>query len=527
MEALSPAATPASEKERPEDQTTLTGQRKAYQGIFKATSLFGGVQVLNILMSVVRSKIIAVLLGPTGMGIAGLLHGTTLLVGGVTNFGLRTSAVKDVAAANASGDPEKVATIAVVLRRWAWISGLLGVGVMAGLSPWLSQLNFGNRDFTLAIVWVSITLLFTQISAGQMVILQGLQKLRYLAQANVAAVGLVLLISIPVYYIWRNDGIVPVLILSSLLSLAVSWYFARKVPLQPVAVSWRTTVAEGKGMLRMGLMLSLGGLISTATTYVLNVFISNRGGVDEVGLYKAGTALITTYVGMIFAAMDTDYYPRLASVAYDNGQTRTLINQQAEIAILILAPILNVFLVAIQWIVLLLYSPDFVAVNGMIHWAVLGMYFKAVSWAIGYILLAKGASKLYFWNEVIANLYILGFNAAGYAIGGLDGLGVSFLLAYILYLAQVYSVAKYRYAFGFSREFYRVFGLQLLLGLLCFGTVKVLPGPWRYGVGGLLILASTLYAFYELDRRLDVKSLVRGLRRRASRGADQYSGQKG
>lgn len=521
--SLSPAAAPSSEAEHPQEETALAGQRQAYQGIFKATSLFGGVQVLNILMSVVRSKIIAVLLGPTGMGIAGLLHGTTLLVGGVTNFGLRTSAVKDVAAANASGNPERIATIAVVLRRWAWITGLLGVVVMAALSPWLSQLNFGNRDFTLAIVWVSLTLLFTQISSGQMVILQGLQKLRYLAQANVAAVGLVLLVSIPIYYLWRNDGIVPVLILSSLLSLALSWYFARKVPLQPVAVSWRTTVTEGKGMLRMGLMLSLGGLITTAATYVLNVFISNRGGVDEVGLYKAGTALITTYVGMIFAAMDTDYYPRLASVAHDNSQARTLINQQAEIAILILTPILNIFLVAIQWIVLLLYSPDFVAIKGMIHWAVLGMYFKAVSWAIGYILLAKGASKLYFWNEVIANLYILGLNIAGYAIGGLDGLGVSFLLAYVLYLVQVYSVARRRYAFGFSREFYRVFGRQLLLGLLCFGAVKMLPVPWLYGAGGLLILASTLYAFYELDRRLDIKVLVRGLRVRVNEVVGQHS----
>lgn len=516
MEAPPAAGTPVIEQARAEEHTTLKGQRKAYQGIFKATSLFGGVQALNILMSVVRSKVIAVLLGPTGMGIAGLLNATTLLVGGVTNFGLRTSAVKDVAAANASGDPEKIATIAVVLRRWSWITGLLGVVMTVALSPWLSQLNFGNRDFTLAIAWVSITLLFAQISSGQMVILQGLQKLRYLAQANVAAVALVLLVSVPVYYVWRNDGIVPVLILSSLLSLALSWYFARKVPIQAIEVSWRTTVTEGKGMLRMGLMLSLGGLITTAATYVLNVFISNQGGVDEVGLHKAGTALITTYVGMIFTAMDTDYYPRLASVAHDDGQARTLINQQAEIAILILAPILNVFLVAIQWIVILLYSRDFVAVNGMIHWAALGMYFKAVSWAIGYILLAKGASKLYFWNEVVANLYILGFNIAGYAIGGLDGLGVSFLLAYILYLVQVYVVAKHRYAFGFSREFYRVFGLQLLLGVLCFCAVKVLPAPWSYGVGGLLILVSTLYAFYELDRRLDIKSLVHRLRARLS-----------
>lgn len=500
-----------------EDGTSPSDQKRAYRGIFKAASLFGGVQVFNILISVVRSKAIALLLGPTGMGIADLLNSTTMLVGGVTNFGLRTAGVKDVAAANATGNPERIATIVVVLRRWAWITGLLGTFVVVVLSPWLSQLNFGNREFTLAIAWISVTLLFAQISAGQMVVLQGLQKLRYLAQANVAAVVLVLFVSIPVYYFWGVGGIVPVLIASSLLSLCLSWYFSRKIPIQRVNVSWRTTFVEGNSMLRMGFMLSLGGLITTATTYVLRIFISNQGSVEQVGLYKAGTALITTYVGMIFAAMDTDYYPRLSGVAHDNAKARNLINQQAEIAILILAPILNVFLVSINWVVILLYSRAFVAVSGMIHWAAMGMYFKAVSWAIGYILLAKGASRLYFWNEVIANVYILGLNIAGYAIAGLDGVGISFLVAYMLYLAQVYYIAKRRYAFAFGGEFYRIFGIQVVLGVLCFSAVKVLDTPWLYVAGGMLIVISALYSFYELDRRLDIKAVIGRLAKAVTR----------
>ena len=85
----------------------MTEQQKSYRQIFKATSLFGGVQVFKIIISIVRSKFVAVLLGPAGMGIAGLLTSTTGFVSALTNFGLGTSAVKNVAAASATGNEVK------------------------------------------------------------------------------------------------------------------------------------------------------------------------------------------------------------------------------------------------------------------------------------------------------------------------------------------------------------------------------------------------------------------------------------
>lgn len=72
---------------------------KHIKSILKTTSLFGGVQVFQIIISIIRAKVIAVLLGPTGMGILGLLTASISLIGGLTGFGLGTSAVKNVARA--------------------------------------------------------------------------------------------------------------------------------------------------------------------------------------------------------------------------------------------------------------------------------------------------------------------------------------------------------------------------------------------------------------------------------------------
>lgn len=487
---------------------TLTEEKSSYRQIMKATSLFGGVQVFQIIISVIRSKFVAILLGPAGMGISGLLTSTTGLVASLTEFGLGTSAVRNIAEANGTGNDKRISTVICVFRRLVWITGTLGAVVTLFFSPWLSQLTFGNRHYTLAFIWLSVTLLFTQLSNGQMVLLQGMRKLQYLAKANLTGSILGLLTTIPLYYFLGIDGIVPGIIIASISSLALSWYFSSKVKIVPIKVTAARTIAEGKGMLTMGFLISLSGLFTIGASYIVRIFISHTGGVDQVGLYNAGFAIINTYVGLVFNAMGTDYYPRLSAVAHDNNLSRRTINQQAEIALLILAPIILVFMVFIHWVVIILYSNRFIAVNQMIYWAALGMFFKAASWAIAFVFLAKGASKLFFWNELITNIYLLALNILGYRLWGLTGLGISFAITYLLYLIQVYVISKIKYDFSFSNEFKKIFALQFILALSSFLAVKYLRQPYPYLFGIILIMITLYYSYKELDKRIDIKMLV-------------------
>jgi O-antigen/teichoic acid export membrane protein len=344
----------------------MKNEQTSYRQIMKATSIFGGVQVFQIIIGIVRSKFIAILLGPLGMGISGLLTSTTGFVAALTNFGLSTSAVKDVSAAYSTGNEIRLATVAKVFRQWVWVTGLLGAVLTAALAPWLSEITFGNRDYTFAFIWISVTLLLNQISSGQGVLLRGMRQIRYMAQSGMIGSVIGLFTTIPLYYFYGIQGIVPGIIVTAITSLALTWYYAHKLDIKPIYVSKARTIAEGKGMLKMGFMISLSGLITIGAAYVVRIYISNTGGVDQVGLYSAGFAIINTYVGMVFTAMSTDYYPRLSAVSHSNEKSKEVINQQAEIAILILAPIILVFLVFINWVVIVLYSTKFTPINDMI-----------------------------------------------------------------------------------------------------------------------------------------------------------------
>ena len=478
----------------------------------KATSLFGGVQVFSIFITIIRTKFVAVLLGPAGMGIVGLLRSTLMIIGSLTNLGINVSAIKNVAAAKATNDDIQLSTTVIVLRRLVWGTGLLGLLITFFTAPWLSQLTFGNPDFTFAFRWLSVTFLLGQISSGQMVVLQGLRKLNDLAKANIIGSVIGLLIIIPMYYFWGIDGIVPVLLATSIAGLLLSFYFSRKIRIKVVKVSKQKTVEEGRNMIAMGIMISLSGLLTMLEAYLVRIYISNTGTLADVGLYNAGFAIIGTYVGMIFTAMGTDYYPRLSEVANNKEETNKTINQQAEIAILILAPILTVFLIFINWAILILYSTEFLPVTDMIHWASLGIFFKAATWAMGFVFLAKGDTKWFFWNELFAISYVLGLNILGYTYFGLEGLGISFLVAFILGFIQNSLMTKWLYGFSFDKEFYKIFSFLFSIAIIGFLLSYTTTGLWMYVFGVGLIAISSIYSYKELDKRLNIAEIWLGFK---------------
>ena len=148
--------------------------KNSYKESLKATSLFGGVQVYNILIGIIRSKFVAVLLGPVGMGINGLLISATDLIISLTNLGLGTSAVRDIAEANATQDAGRIALVIRVFRRLVWLTGLLGAVICFLSSPYLSYVTFGNYEYTIAFVILSSSVLFKQLATGQTALLQGM-----------------------------------------------------------------------------------------------------------------------------------------------------------------------------------------------------------------------------------------------------------------------------------------------------------------------------------------------------------------
>ena len=483
-------------------------QKSSYRSIFKATSLFGGVQMYQILIQIIKSKYVAVLLGPEGFGIMGLYQSALDLVKQVTSLGISQSAVRDVSEANSTGDLQKISRTIVVLRKIVWWTGMLGLLSVAALSPILSMTSFGNYDYTIPFLLLSIILLLEQLSAGQRVVLQGMRRLRDLAKCSSIGVTLGMLFSIPLYYLLRIDGIIPTMILNAVTSVVVSWAYARKVRLEPISTSFKETINESKNMINMGLSMSISGVLAVGIAFVLRSYIRRIGGTEEVGLYQAGFAIIESYVGLVFSAISTDYYPRLASVNTDNEKCKEIICQQGEIGVFILAPMLTLCIVFMPLVLRVLYSDAFVAANNFILWCCLGMMFRLASWVISYLFIAKSESKLFVISETLGKAYFLLFNILGYKLGGLNGLGIAFILQYAIFFVQVYLIAYIRYQFSLSISFIKPFAIQMFLVALCLIVVFLTKGWIRFIMGVFVILTSVTFALVGLNNRTNFREML-------------------
>ena len=497
----------------------MSDNQQSYRKVLNATSLFGGVQVINIIISLVRSKVIALLIGPIGMGISNLLLTTMELINGLTNLGLERSAVKDISLANTNSNSKSVAKTISILKKLVWLTITIGIILMIALSPWLSEMAFGNKDYTISFIWISIALLFKQLSSSQLAILQGLRKLQYLAKANLLGNFIGLLITLPLYYFFRIDAIVPAIIIATFMSFIFTYYYSQKLDIAPVAISRKEAVSEGKGMINLGVMLSLSSMITLLVAYIIRIYIGSSNeteelGLIDVGLYSAGFVILNSYVGIIFNAMGTDYFPRLSEIANDIIKLRKTVLEQAIVAILLITPIIVVFLAFAPLIIVILYSNEFSPIVAMVTWGILGMIFKAVSWSMGYMIIAKGDSKVFIKTAIGFNAILLLINIVGYHYGGLEGIGISFFIYYIIHFITIRIITYYRYDFYFEKGFYKIFTFTVIMCLIAFLITFISIPVLKYLLMTGIIIVSCLYSYRQLDKKIVIKEYLNGILKR-------------
>ncbi|MEN6618401.1 MAG: oligosaccharide flippase family protein [Rikenellaceae bacterium] len=483
--------------------------KTSYKNIFKATSLFGGTQIIDVFINLVRGKIIAILLGPAGMGLNGLFLSSVSMINNIAGLGLNYSAVRDISKSSESGDIEKLSRTLRIYRRWLFASALLGFIAVVSLSPLLSHFAFNSGEYTWAFMLLGFMVLFNILASGNSSLLQGTRNLKWYAINSLSGTLVALLVSAPLYFFFGVKAIVPALILSSLVTYILSIFYTSKVKTTKVKVSWKETYSGGLDMVKLGVAMMLATSIGSLVSYLLNNFIINSGSVADLGLYQAGMSITSQSIGLVFAAMAIDYYPRLSAISDDNNKVREMVNQQGEVTLLIATPILLLLIIAAPLVIQILLSKEFIPITGFIRMLAFGMMFKAASYSIGAISFAKGDKKVFFFLEgIYSNVSMLLFSVIGYMINGLSGLAWAFLLMHLVYFVLINIVTFKLYTFSLSRELKKVLLIQMSLMAAVFFSFKLFNDIYSYPIGSLLLLFSIVYSFKQLDRMIGIKEFI-------------------
>ncbi|MBQ7471846.1 MAG: hypothetical protein IJS97_05400 [Prevotella sp.] len=476
-------------------------KRERYSHILKYTSLFGSVQVLSILVGVVRTKMVALLLGPGGMGLVALFNSTIKFVSDSTSFGISMSGVRNISDAYENNDQEQLNDAILLIRTWAFLTALIGMLICMLLSPLLDAWTFSWGDHTLHFLLLSPVVAMLAITGGEMAVLKGTRALRRLAVLSLYNVIASLLISIPLFYIWGEAAIVPSLVLVGLAQLILVVVYSFR--LYPLRLSFTGRVLrQGVDMVRLGIAFVLAGLLGSGADLLIRSYLNNAGSLNIVGMFNAGYMLTVVYGGLVFSAMETDYFPRLSAVGGVGRELNAMVNQQIEVALLLISPMLVIFIVGMPLWLPLLYSSRFMPVLGMAQLAVLAMYMRAIALPAEYIPLSRGDSVTYMMLEGVYDVLIVAFVVLGYHHWGLLGTGVAIFAASVLNVCIVLLCMYLKYGYRVSSEIVKYGMIQIPIGVLSYIMTHLTNGVMYWVTGLLLVVISTVVSIEILHSKV-------------------------
>ena len=298
------------------------------------------------------------------------------------------------------------------------------------------------------------------------------------------------------------QGIVPALVLASAINLAVTWQFAKRVPVTLVSMSWAETFSAASGMVKLGFVMMWTGLLNSLAAYATVKMITASISLPAVGIYSAAYALSGMLVNFVLGAMGADYYPRLTALAQDKAAFNRLVNEQTEIGLLLGVPGLLATLSLAPWLIRAFYTAEFLPAVALLQWFVFGCLGRIVSWPLGYAMLALGKGRWFFATETTFSLLQVMLIAVLLKWQGLQGVGIAFCLVYVGYTATVWCVANRLTGFSWSPSSRRMLLLLTIIVATLFIAVRALPLGAGTVVGGVVTLAVSLYCLRGLVTRV-------------------------
>ena len=465
------------------------GSENSFRNILKGTSIFGSVQVFNILIAAIRLKFVAIILGPAGMGVAGLFNSVSLTIQQFASLGLNMSIVREIGASKEN--EQQLGHVMAAVRPLAIATALIGSLICLLFPGILSDITFGSRNQSTAFLLLAAAVFFSITGAAMMSVLQGLHEVKRLSKASLIGSSVGLLVGVPLYWLWGTEGIVPAMVVLALATCL--WYYIslrKSLSSSPAAWDKEVHLPILKRVLLMGLVLMSNDLFKNLVNYLIFIYVRKTGGMDEVGFYQSCNTMTSQYSAIVFTAMAMDYLPRLSSAANDNKKLGMIVNRQIEVVGFIVAPIVCAVIFLAPWVIQILQTKAFMAATPLLRMLALAVAVRGIMYPLGYIVFAKDNRRLFFWMESVgANILTLTLTCLGYHFFGLAGLGIAAIADCLICLAVYIIVNNHLYDYRLSSRAALITTASLTSAAAMTAICFCLDGIWMFLTGATLLLA--------------------------------------
>ena len=437
----------------------MSNQRK----IIISSAIIAGSSFVNIIISLVRTKVVALLLGPGGVGLIGLFNGLIAAGSAVAAFGFGNVGVRQVSEAVGRGDTRHLEAVRHALFVGTLVLAFVGGAVFWLFRDFLATYVLNNLSFGSQVGWLAIGVALNVVAGSQVALLNGLRRITDLAWVSILSALLASMLGIPVLLIWKDHGVVAYLLLSSIASVLVGYFYVARIPkISYPRPPFSAMVTQWGSLARLGGAITVTAAASAFGHLAIRSLVQAEFGYEALGNFEAAWVISMTYIGFVLRAMGTDYYPSLTSSIHDRLAVRQLVNQQAEISFLMAGPVLLAMISLAPWVIDILYSSQFKTAADILRLQVFGDIFKVASFPLAYIILAEGNGRKFMLVEMSAIFVFVVAVWIGLPLFGLNATGYAFILMYCFHFLVVYYLAYKKLQFVWSAEAVSIFILLII-----------------------------------------------------------------
>nr|WP_314444345.1 oligosaccharide flippase family protein [uncultured Sphingomonas sp.] len=479
--------------------------KTSHRQILRATSLLGGAGLANILISLVRNKVVAVLLGPSGLGLVGLMLSLVQTAAALGGLGISNAAVREVAIKRSSGSEDELGVVRSAISLGTLLAAAASALLLFLLRHPIAEHVLDRPDLAEVVGWMAPAVALSIITAAQTALLTGYGRVSAVAGSGVLGAALSTAAGIVILLAWGERAILPYVLAVPVGAAVAVHLLARRIP-QVAWSGFRTALRQSRWLVSIGAPMMLGTFVALTSQFVVRAVINAEADLHQLGLFQAALALSTTYVGVLLQSISSDFYPRLSAVIDDRDTAIRLINEQTE-TLLMLAGILVLGLLALAPVALhLLYAEAFTEASGALRWLVLGNLIQIASWPLGFCLLAAARSRLYLLLEVAGAITTVTLARLLVPVVGMEGAAIATVVSAAVYLVLVSFTARRIGRSAWRRKTLLLFWTLLLASCSVFAasTYGMAPG---LAIGGLLTLLWTGWVYRELRSVLFVKAV--------------------
>ncbi len=470
-------------------------EEKHYKTLFKATSLFGLVEILRLFLRIITNVAATHFLGTKGFGLLGLLENAVQLIGSFANFGINFTGVREISSIKANNE-EYAKTIKAVTQ-FSLLTGIISAIISIIFAYNLSFITFKTVEYFYWFIALSVYFVATSYTQSRIIYLEGSQNFQKLLRINVLVNLLNTIVVIAAYYFFSTQGIIMAMIINSLVAL-LFYSTLSTVPKTKVKFSAEDRKIYFKKFIKSGSLLALNTFIGFLCFFIIRTYFNNVSA-ETLSFYNASNLIIIAYLGIVFIAMGKFFFPKLSQSIDNREQSVQLINNQLELSLLIIVPVIILTYTFSDFIIKTLFSSAFLPVNQILIFGLASIVFRSFNYAVGYLLLSHQNFKQYFYINAVSDLLNALLTILFYEKWGLIGIGLSIFINYLLSAVYIYYYTNKKYAFKISSFVKKQFVASMFIVFGIIVLSLVLDKMYFKIIASIVFLISAGYSLIKID----------------------------